>query len=62
MGGGAGIRLFQSLGAPEDEDALGLEVMGGGRVASGLQDGGQLFRLHGTVTEFAEGIARFGQL
>ena len=62
MGGGTAVGLFQHLRRPDDKNTLGLEIVGGGRVASGLQDGGQLFRLHGTVTEFAEGIARFGQL
>ena len=62
VGAHARVRLLQGLGALENEDALGLVVMGGGGVASGFQNGSQLLRLHRAVTEFAQGIARFGQL
>ena len=44
------------------ESALeGLEVMGSGGIAAGLQHGGELLRLHGAVAEFPQRIALRGQ-
>ena len=42
-------------------DALGLEVMGSGGIAAGLQHGGELLRLHGAVAEFPQRISLRGQ-
>ena len=62
MGGGTAVGLFQHLRRPDDKNTLGLEIVGGGRVAAGLQDQIQLLLLNGTVAEFAEGVALRGQL
>ena len=61
MGPGAGIGLLQGPGALEDEDALGLIVVGGGGVPSRLQDEIQLFLLHRPGGKFAQGVPRGGK-
>ena len=58
----AGVCLFQSLGAPEHEDPLGLIVMGGGSVAACLQNQIQLLLLHRAGIKFPERVSLCGQL
>ncbi len=61
MGPGAGVGLLQGLGALEDEDALGLVVVGRGGVSPGLQDQVQRFLFHRPGVEFAQGVPRGGE-
>ena len=62
MGGGAAVGLFQRLRRPDDKNTLGLEIVGGGGVAAGLQNQVQLLLLNRAVTELAERIPLRGQL
>ena len=62
VGAHAGIRLLQRLRTLEYEDALGLEIVGGRRVAAAFQDEGQLLLLHGAIAVLAEGISFRRQL
>lgn len=62
MGGRAAVSLFQGLRGLEHENALGLEIVGRGGIAARLQHRCELLRLHGAVTELAQGIPRLGQL
>ena len=61
VGPGTGVGLCQGLGALEDEDSLGLVVVGGGGVPPGLQDEVQLFLFHGAGIELAQGVPRGGE-
>ena len=52
-----GVRLLQSLRALKHKHPLGLIIMGRRGIMGRFQYRSQLFRLHGPVTELAQGIA-----